>query len=207
MFCKEFISKQLININNAKILDAGCGDGGYTDILTKNGGKVIECDGSVEMLKIAKEKYPEYKFDHVDITTDFPYADKQFDLVLCNLVLMDIDPISKTISEFYRVLRNGGELSLSIVHPAFYRAEWEQNEKSQCISKKVKSYITPTTEQQQFWGATTHYHRPISFYLNTATKSGFSLIEMLEPSVYESTKIPDIPLYLFLKFQKPHFTL
>lgn len=205
MFCKDFISKQFTDVENAKILDAGCGDGEYTNILTKNGGIVIGCDGSAEMLKIAKKKYPKYKFNNVDITTELPYADKQFDIVFCNLVLMDIDPINKSISEFNRILRDKGELFFSIVHPAFYRAEWERDEDGQCISKKVKSYITQLAEQQQFWGTTTHYHRPISFYINTVIKAGFILTEMLEPSVYETTKISDIPLYMFLKFRKMRF--
>ena len=76
IFCKEFVSKHFSNIQNLKILDAGCGNGEYTHILSKNGNKVIGCDGSEEMLKIAKSKYPFYQFDHVNLLDIIPYGNK-----------------------------------------------------------------------------------------------------------------------------------
>ena len=120
LFCKDFISKYFSNIKDMKILDAGCGNGDYTHILTKNGGNVLGCDGSIEMIKIAKEKYPFYKFDNVNLSINLPYKNNEFDIVFCNLVLMDIDPIDNIVSEFYRILKNNGLLFFSIVHPPFY---------------------------------------------------------------------------------------
>jgi ubiquinone/menaquinone biosynthesis C-methylase UbiE len=201
-FCKEFISNHFSNISNMKILDAGCGNGEYTQILTKNGGNVTGCDGSAEMIKIAKTKYPSYQFDIVNLLDCMPYGNNEFDMVFCNLVLMDIDPIENTISEFYRIIKNNGLFFFSIVHPAFYLADWEKDEKGLVKSKKVKNYITPCTEKQNFWSVTTHYHRPISYYYNKISEMGFLLKNMFEPKIYEDRKIPDIPLYLFAEFRK-----
>jgi ubiquinone/menaquinone biosynthesis C-methylase UbiE len=201
-FCKKFISNYFSNIQNMKILDAGCGNGEYTHILTKNGGNITGCDGSVEMLKIAKSKYPFYQFDIVNLLDCIPYGNNEFDIVFCNLVLMDIDPIDKTISEFYRIIKNNGLFFFSIIHPAFYLADWEKDEKGLIKSKKVEKYITPCTKKQKFWGVTTHYHRPISFYFNKISEIGFILNNMFEPVTYEERKIPDIPLYLFAEFKK-----
>ncbi|WIV12888.1 hypothetical protein [Proteiniborus sp. MB09-C3] len=47
-----------------------------------------------------------------------------------------------------------------------------------------------------------HFHRPISYYFNKISDVGFSLKNMFEPKVYEESKIPDIPLYLFAEFMK-----
>lgn len=202
LFCREFISNHFTNINNLKILDAGCGSGEYTNILTQNGGIVTGCDASIEMLNIARKKYPSYRYDQVNLIEKMPYENNSFDIVFCHLVLMDIDPIENAISEFYRMTKDKGVFFFSIVHPAFYRAKWERNEQGIAISKKVSEYITPVAEQQVFWGITMHYHRPISYYFNNISKSGFNFHEMFEPKVYEEIKCPEIPLYLFVEFYK-----
>ena len=204
LFCREYIASNFENVSNKKILDAGCGNGEYTHILTKNGCTVIGCDASNEMLKIAKEKYPKYRYDNVNFMDKTPYDNNYFDIVLCHLVLMNIDPIDNAIAEFCRITKENGIFFFSIVHPAFYLAEWERNEDGIALSKKMSNYITPTSMQQMFWGSTMHYHRPVSYYFNKIIKAGFTLKEMHEPQVYDcnESKIPDIPLYLFAEFQK-----
>jgi ubiquinone/menaquinone biosynthesis C-methylase UbiE len=202
LFCREFISKYFRNIKNKKILDAGCGNGIYTEILTKNGGIVTGCDASTEMLNIAKERNPLYKYDKINLMEKMPYGNNSFDIVFCHLVLMDIDQIDNAISEFYRVLKNKGVFFFSIVHPAFYRAKWEENEYGIKVSKKVTEYITLVSEHQNFWGATMHYHRPLYYYFNKISENGFTFNKMFEPQVYDETDIPDIPLYLFVEFHK-----
>lgn len=200
--CRDFAANHYYDVKGLKILDAGCGNGSFTHILSENGGNVTGFDGSKEMIKIARSKYPTYQFDLADMSKTLPYDNKQFDLVFCNLVLMDIDPIDNAIDEISRVTKKNGIFFFSIVHPAFYHAKWEKDETGHTISKKVTGYITQFEELQSAWGETMHYHRPISFYFNKISAKGFSLKEMYEPEVYEDTKIPDIPLYLFAEFKK-----
>ncbi|WIV12887.1 class I SAM-dependent methyltransferase [Proteiniborus sp. MB09-C3] len=138
-FCREFIINYFTSVQNKIILDAGCGNGEHTHILSQKGAKVVGCDGSVEMLKLAKLKYPSYRFDHVNLLNHLPYKNNEFDIVQCNLVLMDIDPIDRDISEFYRVIKNNGTFFFSIVHPAFYNAIWERDERGVALSKKYQA--------------------------------------------------------------------
>ena len=201
-FCKEYICNYFDDIQGMKILDAGCGNGDYTKIFIQKGGIITSCDASVEMLQLAKEKNPLNNYDLVNLLDKLPYSNNFFDIIFCNLVLMDIDPIDNAIFEFYRILNDNGILFFSIVHPAFYRAEWERNDQGIVVSKKVKEYITHVSEKQDFWGITMHYHRPLSHYLNKVSEAGFTLRRISEPQVYEDTKIPDIPLYLFAEFIK-----
>jgi len=93
-FCRDFINNHFNEIKGLKILDLGCGDGTYTSILAKKDAIMIGCDGSLEMLKLARQKC-DCQFDQVDLLKPLPYENNEFDIVLCNLVLMTIDSIDR----------------------------------------------------------------------------------------------------------------
>jgi len=202
-FCKTFVESLFLDANNWSVLDAGCGDGEYTELFRQKGANATGCDGSEDVIKTAREQYPSCQFDVVDLSGMIPYGDRQFDLIFCNLVLMDVDPIDLTISEMARVLQNHGRFFFSIVHPAFYLANWQRNEEGIIVHKKVTSYIT-NKSVEQYWNTkpVLHYHRPISYYFNMLAKNGLMFSKMYEPKVYEAAKVPDIPLYLFAEFTK-----
>ena len=202
-FCKTFADHYFSDISNLRVLDAGCGDGEYTELFRQKGADATGCDGSEEVIKMARKRYPSCQFDVVDLLGIMPYRGGQFDLVFCNLVLMDIDPIHLTIREIARVLKNRGRFFFSIVHPAFYLADWQRNEDGMITHKKVTSYIT-SKSIKQYWDTkpVMHYHRPVSYYFNMLAENGLAFSKMYEPQVYEAAKIPDIPLYLFAEFTR-----
>lgn len=201
-FCREFLRDCFGDLTGQSAFDAGCGGGDAVAILAEKGARAVGCDASELMLHLARERFPGLQFDLANLQGRLPYTDGQFDIALCNLVLMDIDPIDSAVAELCRVLRPGGSLLWSIVHPAFYRAPWERDAEGKVVAKRVTAYITEQSERQDFWGETMHYHRPLSFYLNKMAGAGLSLRRMEEPAVYEEAKIPDIPLYLFAEFTK-----
>lgn len=201
-FCKEFISNCLKDITNLKILDAGCGAGEYVHLLTQKGADVTGSDGSVNMIEIAKSEYPSYKFDIVNLHDKFPYQAGEFDIVFCNLVLMDIDPIENAITEFHRIIKPGGKFFFSIVHPAFYLGKSDRDANGQQLVRKVNGYTKHIAIVQDFWGRTMHYHRPISYYLNTMSAAGFILKRMYEPEYNDENNIQELPLYLFCEFNQ-----
>ncbi len=202
-FCRAYAQEQFGPLHGLTILDAGCGDGEYTEMFRVKGAHAYGCDGSTAVIDIAKRRNPLCHFDVVDLSEALPYGDCLFDLVFCNLVLMDIEPISDTVKELHRVLKSSGKLHFSIVHPAFYMAEWARDDEGRIVSKNVTNYIK-RTEIPQLWETqqVIHYHRPISYYYNLFADARFRLINMDEPSVYEAEKVPDIPLYLFSVFEK-----
>ena len=65
-----------------KILDAGCGGGGFVDFLTKKGLDVTGVDKYPEFLSIGKQKGFAGNFVEGDITA-LPFADKTFDCTYC----------------------------------------------------------------------------------------------------------------------------
>ncbi len=200
---KKLVCNRFKNLHNQTILDLGCGYGWYTNYFFSIGGTVIGCDGSTKMIDIANSKYPKCRFETVDIEKDLPYKNCSFDIVFSNQVLMDISNFSGVISESNRILKKDGVFYFSIVHPAFYDCEWEKDENGFSKNKVMTKYLSQYKFENKFWGITTHYHRTISDYLNTAIEKGFVLRKMYEPLSYDGiTKSKEFPLFLFLEFTK-----
>ncbi len=197
------VSDRFKDLSNLTVLDAGCGYGNFTEYIRSVGAKVTGCDGSKKMINIAKERYPQCSFDTVDMSNILPYEDNIFDIVFSNQVLMDIENIETTLSEMSRVLRNHGTFYLSIVHPAFYDGTWQVNKNEMKIAKSIDKYISRYSCDNEFWGKTTHFHRPISYYFNLAAYNNLFLTHMEEPKTYDGIHTTDeIPLFLFAEFQK-----
>ncbi len=98
------------------ILDAGCGPGRDSRLLTERGFNVIGVDLSKELLKIAKRMNPKTRFICADIR-ELPFKDNYFDGVWCSAVLLHfetIEDVKKALKEMYRVLKPGGIIFISV---------------------------------------------------------------------------------------------
>ena len=204
----QILKELLGDINEKTILDAGCGDGFFANELKSLGSKVYGCDGSKEILKIAKQDFKDIEFQVQDLTKDFNYNSNMFDIIVSSLVLMDIDYLDKFFSESHRILKENGRLVFSIVHPSFFQADWEFDENHNKIFKKIYNYLDLKTLTLNIWGETTHYHRPISWYSQTLKKAGFVIEEIKErPDNEEIFKIMKphqkrVPLFLCFSCKK-----
>lgn len=155
------------------------------------------------MLSIAREQYPLCAFEYVDIEQPLAYSDKEYDIVFCNQVLMDIENIDNIVQEIYRVTKNNGIFYMSIVHPAFYDCEWDKDDTGFRNRKIMERYLSEYHFNNEYWGKTKHFHRTISKYLNTIVNSGFTLVHLDEPKSYDGIKKSDeFPLFLFAEFKK-----
>ncbi len=200
---KKIVMKRFEHFNGEKILDLGCGYGFFTDYFRSIGADAIGIDGSEKMIEIAKERYPMADFFVMDITKPLDFENEQFDIVFSNQVFMDIENIDFVFSECSRLLKTGGILYYSIVHPAFYDGHWLNDENGYKYAKAIEKYIEPYQFTNEFWGETNHFHRPLSYYLNTAVKNGFMLKEVCEPASYDGkNKNSDLPLFFFAEYNK-----
>jgi ubiquinone/menaquinone biosynthesis C-methylase UbiE len=68
------------------------------------------------MIKATVEANSAHHYAVADATTH-PFRDECFDLVVAYNVLMDVEDVSATLKQIGRVIRPGGELVVSIVHP------------------------------------------------------------------------------------------
>ena len=115
------------------VLDAAAGTGRHAIYLTQQGKSVVAIDRNEKMLSKAREKALSkelvVEFRIADVS-EIPFEPGSFDLVLCALALAHIKDLSKPCQEFVRVLRPGGNLIITDLHPFVQRElgpehQWE----------------------------------------------------------------------------------
>jgi ubiquinone/menaquinone biosynthesis C-methylase UbiE len=175
------------DVRDKKVLDIGCGTGGFTKKLASRGAKITGTDGSREMLRYAlrDNAHPSITYMVMDLTYPFPFKTSSVDIIIANMVLMDLSDIEVCLYEISRILNHGGLFVFSITHPAFFCSEWEGDALGPRAYKKVRDYLHTLTEYLDFWGETIHYHRPLSSYFRVLEKNGLCVLSLDEP-------IPDI---------------
>lgn len=99
-----------------KALDAACGSGRHARRLVELGHQVVGVDSSPEMLEMAKASVPQAAFHEGDLNS-LPAESTSFDLVVCSLALEHVADLTEAIQELSRVLRPGGRMVLSDLHP------------------------------------------------------------------------------------------
>lgn len=99
--------------SDALALDAGCGFGVYSRMLSDKGYRVVSLDVSVEMLKKARNliKKSDVSFIRGSIT-HLPFEKNRFELILCSDTLHHLtdNHFDKTLCEFRRIAKTDGLL-------------------------------------------------------------------------------------------------
>jgi trans-aconitate methyltransferase len=89
-----------------KILDVGCGTGHLTAQIAEAGAEVLGVDRSAEMIRQAKEKYPDLHFEVMDATQIV--VPESFDAVFSNATLHWIKEPERVITGIAKALRPSG---------------------------------------------------------------------------------------------------
>jgi 2-polyprenyl-3-methyl-5-hydroxy-6-metoxy-1,4-benzoquinol methylase len=171
------------------ILDAGCGEGYLSRMLAEKGAKVTGIDSSAELIKAARShelanQLP-VSFDVGDVNS-LPCGPEEFDVVLCNHLMNDLQDPSAAIREFSRVLRDNGRLVILMLHPCFYNKHAErQNPENNLITD---TYFQARSVAQHFEvdglrspAVYTAWLRPLEFYTETLRQYGFAITSLTEP--------------------------
>jgi SAM-dependent methyltransferase len=106
-----------------RALDVGCGTGRHTRRLIELGHAVIGVDYTSAMLHRARVNVQGAEFAHADMRS-LPFASASFDLVVCALAIAHVAELDAAIAELARVLRPGGDLVLSALHPFQAHLGW-----------------------------------------------------------------------------------
>ncbi len=100
------------------VVDAGCGDGGLTEILADTFDRVFAFDHAPGRLAAARARTPHdtVTFAHGEIDA-VPLADGTCDIVFLSLVLHHVPRIVDALREAWRVLRPGGRVVVADLAP------------------------------------------------------------------------------------------
>ena len=108
---RDFLS----GIDPGQALDVASGTGRLARLLTSLGHEVLAVDASAEMLAGARDAGGIRCV--IGDQVQLPFRDGGFDLVTCGLALTHVADLGRSIAELARVVRPGGHIVLSDVHP------------------------------------------------------------------------------------------
>jgi SAM-dependent methyltransferase len=213
------------------VLDAGCGEGTNTRIFARRGAHMTGADLSPRMLELARAEESReplgIRYERASYSDLAPFSAKSFDAVISTMALMDGPDFPAAMREIARVLRPGGTLTFSILHPCFATKGmgWVKDDSGRVVKFTVADYFNsePFVEYWKFAHAPNsaevedfgvpRFDRTLSDYINPTIAAGLRLEEICEPRAPESacalfpeafTKFRDhIPWFFYVRASKP----
>lgn len=173
----------------ATVLDLACGTGMATRALAEQGAtEVVGVDASAAMIELAR--------GHGDAGGRLTYLvddaqelsaldDRSFDGVTCQLGLMDIPDLDRTLAAVHRVLRVGGWFVFVIGHPCVLVPDARPT----TLDGDRPAVTVTGYFHERFWRSSNpqgvrragNHHRRLSTYLNAAVAAGFTIAAVDEP--------------------------
>ncbi len=168
------------------ILDLACGTGRYALIARQLGaGRVIALDNSEAMLRVSS-----LMGAACATTKAIPLADQTVDGIICGLALGHLPGLEPTFQEIGRVLKLGGWLLLSDVHPFMF------------LNGAQRTFQAADGRTY----AVEHYPHLISDYHGAADEVGLVMDAIAEPSLLAGSVSASVgaslPVALVLRWRK-----
>lgn len=223
--------EMLPEVEGLKGLDIGCGEGHNTRKVAKRGAEMSAIDISGVFIKYAKEAEEKQPLDidyQVASAVELPFDDDTFDFAMATMSFMDIPETDKVIKEAQRVLKPGGFLQFSILHPCFFtpKSGWIRDENGKQIAFKCGDYFSELKGGIDTWMFTAtpeelrgeiaefrvpYFYMTLSNWLNLLVDTGFVLEYFAEPTADDETvkRVPHladtqvIAFFLIIRCRKP----
>ena len=161
---------------------------------------VVAFDHSTKFIERTRERTPQNTYiqyhvlDSAEEEGLLSLGINRFDKAVCTMALMDMPEINPLLSELSKILKAGGLLVFSVIHPCFHSAThqrfaemYEEETGRQAIRTgvKVSTYLTPfATKTVGIIGQPEpqyHYHRPIQIPFQSCFDAGFVVDGIEEP--------------------------
>jgi len=177
------------DVTGLRVLDAGCGDGYYSEQLYDKAFEIKAFDVSNLMVKNFNERLSgKLLADTRDFESSLDlYENEYFDVVVSGLVLHYVSDLKLAYSEVYKKLKMGGVFIFSINHPF-----------SDLKVSMPKYYYKPDVIEE-YWPSLDRkiqtHRRPISYLVNLLVNEGFKIEKVLEPKPLKELKNINFKVY------------
>lgn len=173
LYDRPALLELLGDVSGKDVLDAGCGPGLYAQELVRRGAQVTAFDSSAEMVRLAQARVggtAQIRQGSLAAPLDW-VADESQDVVLMALVLHHLEDRATGFRELFRVLRPGGRVVLSTVHPT---SDWLRHGGSYFTSEAIEE-TWHGTWQVRYW------RQPLGAWCDEFTDAGFVIERLVEP--------------------------
>lgn len=140
------------------------------------------------MVELARQRLGEDAALRVaNLGAPLPYPDDAFDVVVASLSLHYVEDWVSALAELRRVLRPGGRLIVSIIHPTVYAIVYPEAD---------YFALTQYSEDYDFGEGKvwmTYWHRPLQDVITSFIDAGFAIRAVTEPPPAPDTPVELLP--------------
>ena len=212
-------------------LDVGCGEGANTRRIAEQGARMTGIDVAPTFIRHAREAEAErplgIDYREADALA-LPFGDAAFDFATAFMSLMDMPQQDKALAEIFRVLRPGGFLQFSILHPCFVppRRRNVRGKDGEVEAVEVADYFNEVDGQVETWlfsdipdeerarldpFSVPRFHRTLTSWMAMICGAGFIIQQFGEPRASDETArqhpiVADTqvaPIFLHVRAGKP----
>lgn len=212
-------------------LDIGCGEGSNTRQLARRAGRIDAIDIAptfVANAQAVEDADPLGITFQVADALALPFDDETFDFATSFMAMMDIPQPEKALAEAGRVLKPGGFLQFSILHPCFVppRRRNVRDDAGNPVAVEVADYFANIDGMVETWSFSSvpeaerahiqpfhvpRFHRTLSQWVNMIGDAGLYLEKLGEPQADEATASAEpivadtriAPIFLHFRARKP----
>jgi ubiquinone/menaquinone biosynthesis C-methylase UbiE len=220
----------LPDVNGLRGLDLGCGEGTNTRAVARLGARMTGLDIAPTFLRHARETETANPLgiDYVlgdGLTVDFP--DERFDFVTAFMSMMDMADQPQVLRGVRRVLKPGGFLQFSILHPCFVPPTRRniRNAAGEPVAVEIADYFDETDGRIERWlfssipaderadtqpFAIPRFHRTLTSWVAMIVAAGLTIEAFGEPMASEQAALAEpviadtrfAPIFLHVRARK-----